>query len=107
MNAGDLDQRIVLERRTVERDAAGQAIEKFLPLASVRAAVRPISGREDFTASQRFAEAEVRFVLRYRKDVTPVDRVVHAGRAYDVLEVLAFPGGRPERLEILARARAE
>jgi hypothetical protein len=54
---------------------------------------------------QTVAEVEERFKIRYRKGLTPLDRVVCNGITYDVLGVLEI--GRREGWEILAKGRAE
>lgn len=102
-----MDRRIVLQRKNRTVRASGAEGGSWEAIATVPAAVLPITGRESFAAQQRFAEVDTRFVVRYRKGYTPLERVLFAGRAYSVVAVLEIPGGRPDRLEILATARAE
>ena len=73
---------------------------------------RPIVGavydptrRELFTAEQIAAHVDTRFRIRWLPAITPQNRIVFEGRAYDVQAVLEL--GRRDGLELLARARAE
>jgi SPP1 family predicted phage head-tail adaptor len=105
LRAGLLDRRIALERRVDVTDASGQAVSHFVPLATVWARVEPLGGREGFGQQQWVATGDIRFTVRWRDDVAPLHRVVHEGRAYDVVSVAE--DGRREALLVVARARAE
>ncbi len=105
LRAGLLDRRIRLERRVEETDASGQAVVRWLPLAEVWARVEPLGGREGFGQQQWVASGEVRFTIRWRDDVTPLHRVVYAGREFDVASV-AEDGSR-EAILVIARGRTE
>jgi SPP1 family predicted phage head-tail adaptor len=105
LRAGLLDRRVLLERRFEETDASGQVLVRWLPLATVWARVEPLGGREGFGQQQWVATGDTRFTIRWRDDVTPLHRVVHDGRAYDVVSVAE--DGRREALLVVARARAE
>lgn len=105
MMAGKLDRMIRLRTPTSSQDAAGQQNETMNTLADVPAQVIWLRGQEGFAASQKYAEAEVRFLIRHRTDVTPRCDVLYEGRAYDIMAVLEIP--RRKGLDIYARGRAE
>ena len=105
LRAGLLDRRVRLERRQEETDDSGQSVVRWLPLAEVWARVEPLGGREGFGQQQFVATVDVRFTIRWRDDVTPLHRVVHDRREFDVVSVAE--DGRREALLIVARARAE
>ena len=105
VRAGLLDRRVRLDRRHEETDDSGQSVVRWLPLATVWARVEPLGGREGFGQQQWVATGDLRFTIRWRDDLTPLHRVVHAGRAYDVVSVAE--DGRREALLIVARGRAE
>ena len=105
LRAGLLDRRVRLERRVEETDDSGQSRARWLPLAEVWARVEPLGGREDFGQEQWVATGDVRFTIRWRDDVTPLHRVVHDGREYDVVSVAE--DGRCEALLVVGRARTE
>lgn len=105
VRAGLFDRRVRLERRIEETDPSGQVLVHWTPLAEVWARVEPLGGREGFGQEQWVATGDVRFTVRWRDDVDPLHRVVHEGRAYDVVSVAE--DGRREALLIFARGRAE
>jgi SPP1 family predicted phage head-tail adaptor len=100
-----LDRRVRLERRIEETDDSGQSLVRWLPLAEVWARAEPLGGREGFGQEQWVASGDVRFTVRWREDVTPLHRVVHEGREYDVVSVAE--DGRRQALLIVARARTD
>lgn len=105
VRAGLLDRRVRLERRVEVVDESGQTIVQWAHLADVWARVEPLGGREGFGQEQWVATGDLRFTVRWRDDVDPLHRVVHEGRAYDVVSVAE--DGRREALLIVARGRAE
>ena len=105
MRSGRLDRRLTLQRRTLTENDYGEPVETWTTLATVWAEKIPVRGSERYVAMQTVAEVDTRFKIRYRTDVSPLDRVVCAGITYDVQGVIEI--GRREGWEILARGRAE
>ena len=105
MRSGRLDRRITLQRKTVVANSYGEPIETWVDLATVWAEYLPTGGVERYAATQMVAEADTRWRIRYRADLTPIDRLSYAGRIYDVTGVVEI--GRREGLEIYSKARAE
>lgn len=64
--------------------------------------VEPLSGREFWEAAAINRENEVRFTIRYRKNVSAEMRIKLDGTVYDITSVLD-KNNRHEALEILAR----
>lgn len=105
VRAGLLDRRVSLERRVEVVDDSGQPVIQWFPVAEVWARVEPLGGRENFGAQQFVATGDLRFTIRFRKDITPLHRVVYDGQRYDVVSVAE--DGRREALLIVARGRTE
>ena len=105
MQAGKMDRRITLLRRTLTRNAQGEQVNTFTEYATVWAEKRDVTGREYFAAQQVIAENTARFFIRYRDDVALTDRISYAGRTYDLTHVAEL--GRQDGLEIIAFARVE
>jgi SPP1 family predicted phage head-tail adaptor len=106
IRAGLLRDLVRLERRVTERDEVGQAVQRWAllqPDGEVWARVEPLGGREGFGQQQWVATGDVRITIRIRHDVTPLDRVVHRGRAYDIVSTAEDV----DALLIDCRARAE
>ena len=65
-------------------------------------AVQPLSGREFWEAAAINRENEVRFTIRFRRDVSPEMRIRLDGTVYGITSILD-KNNRHEALEILAR----
>jgi SPP1 family predicted phage head-tail adaptor len=89
IRACDLDKRVTVQAKTVSYNGYNEPIETWSELATVwaQAITSGTKGRE-FTAAQKlFAEVSIVFRIRYRADVTPLHRVVYAGRTFGILAV--------------------
>jgi len=88
-------------RRTVAVEH-GISRERWETAFSCWCCVEPLSGREFWEAAAVNRENEVRFTIRYRKDVSPEMRIRLDGTVYDITSILD-KNNRHEALEILAR----
>ena len=104
LRAGRLDRRIIIQVATKSTGTAGGESRSWGTLATVWAEYKPVRGSESFVGVEHYAEAEVRFTIRYRNDVTPDNRITYDGKTYDIVAVLQI--GRKEALDILAKAAA-
>lgn len=84
MPAGQLSERIELQRATRTDDGYGGYAETWATYATVWAQVRPLSGRERYHAQQIEAEASYRVTIRYRADVLDSDRIVWRGQNLNI-----------------------
>lgn len=105
MRAGALDRRITLQRRTVTQDIYGAEIETWTDIATVWAQRMELRGDERWQAMQSVAKTDIKYKIRYRADVGPLDRLTDGGRVFNIRAVLEI--GRREGLELHAEARAE
>lgn len=77
---GNLRERVTLEKRIETQDpGTGEPIIDWTPLATVFARVEPLKGEERFVAHQVVASHHYRVFIRYRDDMTVLDRVVWNG----------------------------
>ena len=102
MRAGELDQRVTLQRREQGEDEAGQPFEDWVNVAAVWAAVRPLRGREIIAADAVAAISDVRVIIRYRPGITSAMRVQHGTDTYGIESVIDVKSGRRE-LELLCK----
>ena len=65
--------------------------------------MEPLSGREFWEAAAVNRENEVRFTIRFRRDVTQEMRIRLDGVVYDITSILD-KNNRHEVLEIMARS---
>ncbi len=82
--AGDLDQRVSLQRAERVRDGAGGASTSWSSYATVWAMVRPMTGRERENASREEALTGYLVVIRYRGDVLESDRLLWDDRTLNI-----------------------
>ena len=105
MIIGLLDRRVKIQALTTAADGAGQPVETWSDIATVWARVRPFRGGERFLARQVVGQAVTTFEIRHRAGVTILNRLVYAGRSWDIHDVREV--GRREGLELDATARSE
>ena len=103
MNAGALDQRIVIERLVEGYDELGQPINDWLTIITTWAAVTPLVGREYIAAGALLSEVTARISLRYRPGITAADRVIHDGKVYGITSVADVHSSRRE-LHLMCKA---
>lgn len=109
IDAGRRDRRIRIERLTeTGRDAFNAPVIAWALVAEVWAHVREYTGFERNMAEQRQGQAATVFTVPWANalaDINPKDRVVHAGRTFDI--EAAVERGFREELIITGRARAD
>lgn len=101
--AGRLRHRVTLQRLEQQRNALGEALDTWVPLASVWAEVRDLSGREWYEARQ-LPEGDVSttIIIRHRSDVRRTMRVIFGARVFDIVAVLD-KDGRGRMLQLMCR----
>jgi len=102
MNVGRLRHRIILQSKTLTRDAYGGETITWVDLATVWAECLPLSGREFLAARAEVAESLLKIRIRWRADVSTGNRVVWDGRTYDI-EAALDTGGRREELMLMCK----
>jgi len=100
IKAGSLDRQITIQSKGVTYDGAGSEIVTWSDVATVWAGVTQKAGTERVEADQLTASEHTIFTIRYRTDVTPINRIVYETNTYDIKRV--FEINRREGLEILA-----
>ena len=88
MRAGELDQRVTLERFGEYKDASGAWTEGWATVGTFWAAVLPLTGREVIAADAVTAIGDVRIIMRYRPGITPADRLTHKGKQMNITAVI-------------------
>lgn len=116
MQAGQLDRRILIQRKTEARDTYGQPIPSWETIGKTRwANYRPMKGTERFSSDQFISRQQVEFQVRWTtdlSDVSPMDRIIFPettepsdSEIYEIMAVHEF--GRRQMLRILAARRSE
>ena len=84
---GSLRHRVVIQQPVRSADGGGGASLVWSPVASVWAAVEPLSGQEKALYDGIEASLTHRVTLRYRAGLSPEMRFVHAGRSFDIAAI--------------------
>lgn len=107
MQAGKLRHVVELQRDSgTGTDSHGQQVENWTTLATVRACVWPLSGREFIAAQTSQAELTARVEIRARPDLalTPKDRVKWGVRLFDIRHIVDV-GGRGVEWQLFVTER--
>lgn len=105
MKAGELDQRVTLQRREQGEDEAGQPFDDWVNVATVWAAVRPLRANDLIRANAITNIMDAKVVLRYRPGITSAMKVQHGTDTYSIESVIDVKSGRRE-LELLCKKAA-
>lgn len=97
-----MDRRVTLQSRTLTTNAYGEQVVGYTDLETVWAEKWDLRGREYFAAQQVNADVTTRWRIRYRTDVSVLDRVVYDSVPYDINQVVEI--GRQGGLELLTTA---
>lgn len=89
MRAGKLRHRVVIQENQPTRDGDGAELDNWVTVATVWAAIRPLTGGERFvtTADQVVAEASTRIELRYRSGLDVKMRCTWSGHTFDIEQI--------------------
>lgn len=104
MRAGQLDQRISVERLQGGFDELGQPLpDTWAHLFDCWAAVEPLTGREYLAAQAAVSEVTAKIRMRFRPWMTAEDRVIHDGTIYNIVSVIDV---RSENRELVLMCKA-
>lgn len=98
---GELDQRITIQRETLDDDGMGGQTVALSTVATVWAKVIARAGRERTQAGRLDAENSYTFVIRLRRDVRESDRILWDGAQHNIRSVVR-QGVREMYLELEA-----
>ena len=87
MQAGRLNTRVTLQRRTAGQDAAGQPIDGWTDIGPVWADFRVLSGMEAIKADALTSVTKASCRVRYREDLTHDMRAMVAGEAWGIVSI--------------------
>lgn len=86
--AGELRHLVVIQDRSLAQDSFGGQLRNWTDFISARAAVKPLTGRELELAQAIAAETSHQVTLRYRAGITPAQRLIYAGRIFNIHAVI-------------------
>lgn len=102
MEIGRLRHRITLQKQVNRLNQYGATITEWQDIATLWAEVRPLSGREYFSAQQIQSEISLQIWLRFQPEITPTMRVKHNKQYYEILAVINHQG-RNRSLQLMCK----
>lgn len=103
MKIGDLRHRITLQKYTETTDEEGFSTQEWQDIATVWASVENLYGREYWQAAAIQAENTVKFIIRYRNDISNDMRIKFQGQHYEIISTDNIKY-KNEYIEIKAKA---
>ena len=100
MESGKLDKRITLQANVPTKNSDGEYVDTYIDVATVWAAVEPLSGNRYFQAQQANSDVSGVVRIRYRADVKPTMRIQYIGRYFKIVSVIN-PNEAKKELHIL------
>lgn len=88
MRAGRLRNKIEIQRRTNEQDAAGQPMTSWVKVVAVHADILQRSGMEAIKADAETSIVKASIRIRYREGIDAGMRVLLGSTIYDIKAVL-------------------
>lgn len=105
VNVGEMDKRITFIRKVIQtNDFNEDGEESWTEVASnptVFARVRQKPGKELMTADRVTYVQHSTFSIRYRSDITVMNRVVYEGRPYNIISIVENGESRKMYLDVL------
>ena len=88
MDIGKLRHRVPLQKQINAPNDYGATVTKWRDIATVWAEIKPLSGREYFSAQQVQSEVTTQIWLRYLGGIMPTMRVKFGKRTLEIVSVL-------------------
>lgn len=102
MPAGDLNKRITIQARTETVDSMGASVVTWANLATVWAAIWPVSANELIQNAQQTMIISHRIRIRYRSDILASYRIQFGTRYFHIVSIIN-PNEKREWLDIMAK----
>lgn len=88
LQAGRLRHKVRIERQVTTR-VSGIASKSWEPVATVWAAIEPLSAREFVQSAATQSQVTARITIRHRPGIAPSMRILHGTTVYNIAGVLA------------------
>lgn len=102
MEAGRLNRRITIQKKTVTYNSYNEPIEAWADSHTIWSEVITTGGGEFYAAQKVNANTQVVFTVRYTKSINVMNRVKYDDRIFEILSVNDVNAGRKE-LQISAK----
>jgi SPP1 family predicted phage head-tail adaptor len=100
VQAGKLRNQVVIQGLVNTPDDVGGNIESWVDIGTVWAQVRPLRGKEFWSAQQVNSSLDTVITIRYHENITTVNRIKFGDRIYKIHAVVN-PEERREQLQLM------
>ncbi len=87
MEIGKMNRRVNILECIVVRDEYGGEEKSWIVKKSVWANIKPVSGTEVFKAQQVEAQNVTSIIIRYRTDISVLNRIEYKNKLYEIIGV--------------------
>lgn len=94
--AGRLRHRIRIDEQVTLKNSFGEQTTEWEEVATVWAAIEPLSARESMLAEQTQSKVSARIIIRARNDIRASMRAVHGSTIYNIEGVIRDPDSGQE-----------
>lgn len=101
--AGKLNKRILLKRRQLERDSAGEMRESFTDAGLVWAQVKAVAQAEQTQVNATASITQFEFIIRYRPEIETSWKIDYRGQLLSISSI-TDPDQTKVKLSIIAYA---
>lgn len=84
MEGGKLNRRVTIQSPTESKNSIGEGVKSWADVATVWAAIEPLSSRELLAQRREVSDVSTRIRIRYRSGVSAAMRVVHGSNVYRI-----------------------
>lgn len=84
MQAGELRHRVTIFGQTTTRSKTGAVKAEWQKIATVWAAIKPLSVKDVLTAGAVGSKTKAMAIIRYRTDITSQMQLEHNGKRYEI-----------------------
>ena len=85
---GQRRHKLDLDAPSYEQGAIGNTLDTWMTIGSVWARAIPQSGREFVEAAKTVSDLSIIWNIRFRADITTQHRLIHDGRAMNIISVI-------------------
>jgi SPP1 family predicted phage head-tail adaptor len=100
--AGEMRDRIVLQSKSVTKNAIGEDVVSWVSLPAIWAKVMPLRGNAFYSANQQQHTIDARFMIRDRAGLTTDMRLIWNGQPYDIAGLIPGTEKYSGTIEIMA-----
>lgn len=90
MNPGEFRHTITFQELSTMQNDYGEPIDEWKDIATTKAAIYPISGKEFYAAETVNSEVSHKINMRYKSGLKPSMRIKFGSRYFNIISIINF-----------------